>query len=46
MSECLKAEIIAGIIAIIGLAFSFASVFLTYKLAMATLMKQDERNLK
>jgi len=41
MSDCLKGAIIAGVIAIIGLGFSFGSVYLTYKLAMATLLKQD-----
>jgi hypothetical protein len=40
MSECLQAEIIAGVIAVIGLGFSFGSVYLTYQLAMSTLRTQ------
>jgi len=39
---CLEAAIISGVIAVVGLGFSFGSVYLTYKLAMATLMKQDK----
>lgn len=44
MTECLKAEIIAGIIAVIGLGFSFGSVYLTYQLALATLKKQQDED--
>jgi hypothetical protein len=46
MSECLQAAIISGIIGAISLSAALFCTYLTYKLAMATLMKQKDSETK
>lgn len=41
-AACIKAAIVSGIIGVIGLLHGAFSLYLTYKLAMATLQKQNQ----